>query len=115
MVNIRKLIKKQNNLGFRITKAYKTLLKKGPDNINLNIIEASLTTLNDYLKHFRENDKKINSLDIKAFKDDPYFVENYPKQIEEAYCDVVGEILEKKNELMTAESNNVNTNSIHQH
>ena len=53
------------------------------------------------------NDEKIISLDNYAFKDDSYFIKDYPEQIEEAYCEVKGELLQKRNNLMQEESNNI--------
>ena len=64
------------------------------------------------MNKIREVFEKIHALDITAFKDDQYFTEDFREQIEEAYCEVMGKIIQERNDLTPAASNDV---SIQQH
>ena len=76
------------------------MLKKRREKITLGDIESRLERLKVTMNSFITNDKKIISLDNSAFKDDSYFTKDYPEQIEEAYFEVKGELLQERNNLM---------------
>ena len=104
---MQKLLEHQKQPGARIANAYTNLLKKGRENIKLGIIQSRLETSNDNMSNFRDNDDKIYSLDITAFKDDSYFTKDFLEQIEEAYCDVKEEIIQEWNDFTPEDSNNI--------
>ena len=90
---MQKLLEDQKKLGARIPNAHTILLKKGRKTVTLGTIQSRLTTLDNNVNKFREDDEKIHSFDITAFKNYSYFTKDFPKQIEEAYCEVMGKLI----------------------